>query len=82
MRNILKRKIYAIHDRDLQDFLAELDLLEKVQHGRIKCPECECTITLENVGFISMFKGEVKVCCDKLECFYKMRREAKGVRKG
>ena len=77
----LKRKIYAVHDRDLKDFLADLNLLEKVLQGEIKCPECECIITLENIGFITMFKGEAEICCDDLECFYKLRRKVKGVKK-
>ena len=77
----MKRKIYAVHDRDLKDFLAELNLLEKVQQGQLKCPECSCKITLENVGFLFMSREEVKVCCDNLECFYKIRRKVRGVRK-
>lgn len=77
----VERRIYAVHDRDLKDFLADLNLLEKVLRGELKCPECECTITLENVGFISMFKRDVKVCCDDLECFYKLRRGVRGVKK-
>ncbi len=77
----MERRIYAVHDRDLKVFLTDLHLLDKVLGGELKCPECECTITLENIGFISMLKGEVRVCCDNLECFYKLRREVRGVKK-
>ena len=77
----MKRKIYAVHDRDLEGFLKDLNLLEKVQQGEIKCPECDCTITFDNIGFISMLGEEIKICCDDLNCFYKIRRQVKGVKK-
>jgi hypothetical protein len=78
----VERKIYAVHDRDLKQFLTELNLLDKVVKGEIKCPECDCTITLENIGFITIFKGEAKVCCDDIECFYKLRTKTKKEKKG
>jgi hypothetical protein len=70
-------KIYAVHDRDLKQFLMDLNLLEKITAGEIKCPECDCTITIENVGFISMSKGVVKICCDNIACFYKAKTETR-----
>ena len=73
----MKRKIYAVHDRDLKQFLIDLNLIDKITKGEIKCPECNCTITLENIGFITIFKGEVKVCCDNIECFYNFRTRTK-----
>jgi len=73
----VERKIYAVHDRDLKQFLTELNLLDKVLKAEIKCPECDCVITLENIGFIAFSKGEAKICCDKLECFYKFRTKSR-----
>lgn len=77
----MKRKIYAVHDRDLEDFLKDLNLLEEVQRGELKCPVCSCTITFNNIGFISMHGEEVQICCDDLNCFYKVRRQVRGVSK-
>lgn len=77
----MKRKIYAVHDKDLEDFLKDLNLLEKVQQGEIRCQECSCTIALDNIGFISMHGKEVKICCDDLDCFYENRRQVRGVNK-
>lgn len=77
----MKRKIYAVHDRDLEDFLKDLNLLDKVVQGEIKCTECGCTITLEKIGFISMLKGENKLCCDDLNCCYQLMCKIRGVRK-
>lgn len=72
----MERKIYAVHDRDLKHFLIELNFLDKVIKGEIKCPECGCVITLENIGFITFSKGEAKICCDNIECFYKFRTKS------
>jgi hypothetical protein len=77
----VKRKILAVHDRDLKEFLSDLQLLEKISRGEIRCHECDCVITLENIGFFSIFKGDVKVCCDDMECFYKERTQVRKERK-
>jgi len=69
----MERKIYAVHDRDLSQFLTDLRLLDKIAEGQVKCPECECTITLNNIGFITIYKGEAKLCCDNIECFYRLK---------
>jgi hypothetical protein len=68
----MERKIYAVHDRDLKQFLTELNLLDEIVRCKIRCPECDCKITLENIGFIYFSKGEAKICCDDIECFYKL----------
>ena len=76
----LKRKIYAVHDRNLEGFLTELNMLEEVLQGKVKCSECNCTITLENIGSLSMSSEKVRICCDNLDCFYKIRREVRSVK--
>lgn len=68
----MERKIYAVHDRDLKKFLGNLGLLDKVEKGEIKCPACQCVITLENLGFVYQSEGEIRICCDKLDCFYRL----------
>lgn len=73
-----KRKIYAVHDRDLEKFLEDLKMLDMVSNGEIRCPECDCTITLKNIGFIMMHRNKIKICCDNIECFYKMRTQTVG----
>ncbi|HKZ93701.1 MAG TPA: hypothetical protein VJ249_03855 [Candidatus Bathyarchaeia archaeon] len=73
----MERRIYAVHDQDLMRFLTDLNLLDRILRKELKCHECGCVITLENVGFITLSKGEVKVCCDDLECFYRFKTKAK-----
>jgi len=77
----MERKIYAVHDRDLKQFLTDLNLLDKICRGEIKCPECNSIITLENIGFITISKGEAKVCCDNIECFYGLRTKIRKEKK-
>lgn len=77
----MESKIYAVHDRDLKQFLTELKLLDKVTQGEIKCPECGCIIRLENVGFITISKGAAKICCDDIECFYRFRTKSRRKKK-
>ena len=74
----MKRKIYAVHDRDIKEFLEDLNVLNKISNGEITCPECDCTITLENLGFIIMHGKDIKICCDNIECFYKLRTRTTG----
>jgi len=70
----VKRKIYAIHDGDLVAFLADLKLLDKIKQGKIECPECNRPLTVENIGFFFVSKGEIKICCDNLNCLYELKR--------
>lgn len=74
VKRVVKRKIYAVHDEDLEAFLTDLNLLDKIKEGKIKCPECNCTLTLENIGFFLVSKGEIKICCDDLNCLYGLKR--------
>jgi peptide subunit release factor RF-3 len=71
----MEGKIYAVHDRDLKGFLSELNLLDKIEAGELKCPHCDCTITIKNIGFISKSKGKFEICCDNISCFYKRKTE-------
>lgn len=67
-----KEKIYAVHDRSLQTFLASIGLLDKMKKGEVKCTACEHSITLENLGFIFPYQGDIRVCCDDPKCYYQV----------
>lgn len=74
-----ERRIRAVHERDLEGLLKSLNLLESLRTGKVKCAECQCEVTEKNLGFIYPFKGEIRVCCDNLECFYEVMLK---IRKG
>ena len=65
-----KEKIYAVHDRDLENFLASIGLLDRIKKGEITCAMCEDTITLDNLGFVSPIENDIEVCCDNSKCYY------------
>lgn len=74
VENGLKRKIYAVHDGDLESFLNDLNVLDKINREQIMCQKCGCVIILENIGFFFTSDGEIKICCDNLNCFYEFKR--------
>jgi hypothetical protein len=74
----MKRKIHAVHDRDLKEFLKDLNVLDRILNGEIRCPECDCTVTLENLGFITMHRKDIRIFCDNIECFYRIRTRTTG----
>ena len=70
-----EKRIHAVHDRDLENLLRSLKLLDDLRAGKIKCSECDCIISEENLGFLYPYAGEIRVCCDKPDCFYNARRK-------
>lgn len=62
--------IHAVHDRDLENLLRSLNLLDDLRAGKIKCNECQCEVSEDNLGFIYPYEGKIRVCCDKPGCFY------------
>lgn len=70
----MKNRIHAIHDRDLLEFLTKFNLVKKIEDGEIMCPECNCLITLENIGFIKIIKNKPRICCDNILCFYDYKK--------
>jgi hypothetical protein len=63
-----RRKLWAIHDADVEDFLRRLKLFDPIKEGKIVCFQCKQVITLDNFGAAFPEGDEVKVVCEKLEC--------------
>jgi len=66
-----KHEINAVHENDLPSLLESLGLLESVKNGLILCHFCSKVITLENLNCLYPKDGEIKFCCDNLECYRK-----------
>lgn len=60
--------IPAIHDKDLEEILSELNLLSKIQNENIKCSVCGDLIKMENIGGIIPEMNSVRIICDNSEC--------------
>ena len=62
-------KLKAVHDQDLEQFLVSLGLFSKVKNGMERCLVCGCPITLDNLGCVFPYEGEIKLCCGQLSCY-------------
>lgn len=77
-----KRKIHAVHERDLDEFLKNIGLFEALKNGRLTCDICGCQINRENLRCVYPVEGEMKICCSKLECYQKALTKVKGAKLG
>lgn len=66
-------EIAAVHDKDLDRVLRDLNLLPRVQAGSTRCGVCDRTVTRENLGCIYMGKHGIEVCCDDHRCCAEVR---------
>ena len=67
----MSKKVQAIYDDDMEDFLKSIGEYYKVLAGKLKCKYCEDVITLENISKIFPESGSVKFVCSKSECIIK-----------
>lgn len=68
-------RILAVHERDLDTFLKSLGLLEALEKQELKCAICGSIITRETFQCVYAENGEIKVCCNKLECYKAVARK-------
>ncbi|MCJ7648560.1 MAG: hypothetical protein MUP85_08100 [Candidatus Lokiarchaeota archaeon] len=62
------KKQKAVFDEDLTDLLKSLGILDAVNTGYYKCEECDCTISIENIGSLIKKENEIKFTCNKFDC--------------
>jgi hypothetical protein len=75
--NLERKRLKAVHDADLEKVLAGLGLLDQLNQNRLRCALCGGLVSKENLGCIFPHQTEVKVCCDKPECFEEALAKAK-----
>ena len=63
-----KKEIRAIYEKDIDSFLMKLELLEPLERGELFCSTCNELINKENFKFVYVENGEIKICCNKIEC--------------
>ena len=64
-----KRIIHAVHERDLDDFLKNLGLLDSLVKKELKCSICGTVVSRENLRFIYPVGDSIGLCCDKPDCY-------------
>ena len=62
------KKQKAVFDEDLINLLKSLGVLDSVNSGYYKCEECNCTITVDNIGILIKKGNEIKIKCNKIDC--------------
>lgn len=65
-----KIRILAVHPSDIESLLASLDLLEKIKKREINCANCDRKVTKNIIGRIYAEGNEIKIACDRWDCFY------------
>ena len=63
VRRFASNSVMAVYDDDLEGLLEKLGLLSKIKSGEFKCSNCECTITLDNLGVIENENDVIKIYC-------------------
>lgn len=69
-----KKEILAFHEKNLEEILDKLGLLEEFKSKKLKCSICNKVITKENFGCIYPENGKVKVCCSDLKCLNAVKK--------
>lgn len=70
-------EISAVHEKDLEELLKSLNLLEQVKNGLVNCKFCGTKITLDNLQCIYPKDNEIVFCCDKINCFEQALQDSK-----
>ena len=63
-----KININAVHDKDLENFLSEAGILDKVKNGKFSCISCQTTIIMSNIGGIKIENEQVLFVCENDNC--------------
>jgi len=66
-----RETIHAVHESDLDEFLAKLGVLDDFKAGKITCSNCGVPITRDNLSFIYPSDGTVKFLCSAAACAMK-----------
>jgi len=66
-----RHEIKAVHERNLEEMLESLGVLDSVMKGLITCKFCGKKISLENINCVYPKKNEIVFCCDDISCFEK-----------
>ena len=66
-------KVGIFEDKMFYKILDKLNLKQDFEKGKVKCVNCNDTITKENFGVIS--KKRLEIFCEKIACISKAQRQ-------
>lgn len=67
-----KKKLYAVHDEELNVFLKNLELLDDFIEGKIHCHICNKVVTENNLGCVFPYEDDIKISCNDIDCYKKV----------
>ena len=70
------KPVLAVYEKDLDGFLKEIGLFEALSGEGISCEMGDHKVNRNNLGYIFFVNREPKVCCDKVECYYRLTKKA------
>ena len=68
-----KKKLHAVYERDMKEFLKSIGILQDIEDKKIKCRFCSELITMENIAAVFPENNEISVCCSKLDCYENLK---------
>lgn len=77
-----KVKIKVVHDADLNSFLQRLGLFDDMKNGQLRCTFCDCILTFDNFGGVFKENGELKLFCQKSECYLEALKHKNTMKNG
>lgn len=72
-----KKKLNAIYEKDIKEFLKSIGILQDIENKKVKCNFCGEVITIDNIAAVYPENNEVSVCCDKLDCYEQLKSKLK-----
>jgi hypothetical protein len=66
-----RHEIKAVHEKNLEEMLESIGLLDSVKKGLILCHFCGKKISLENINCLYPKKGDIVFCCGDISCYEK-----------
>lgn len=71
----ISKKLRAVHDDDLQMFLASIGVLKDIERGKLRCCACGTAVTRDNLYAVFPDSGAVRAACDQPDCVRKLTRD-------
>lgn len=70
----MRRQLYirAMLDSDVDKILDKLGMLDLINDSKIKCSFCEQKVGSGNLYCIYVQGGQLKFCCNRIECYEKI----------
>lgn len=72
-----KKKINAVYESDIKQFLKSIGILQDIEDKKIKCKFCGELITLENIAAVFPENDNILACCSKLDCYESLKSKVK-----